>query len=175
MPSGNSQGFTLLELVVAIAIVAILVGWGLPSFQESLRSNRVATSANELIATMSLARSEALRSPQGGRVCTSADGSSCGGGWGDGWIVWTDRNNDNAPTADEVMRYVRAPAQIALTVAADAGSTTVFQFDTRGRLRDGNARNFTLRPQECSPGANQVRTIVVAATGQLRMQRELCS
>ncbi|RDZ29253.1 GspH/FimT family pseudopilin [Lysobacter silvisoli] len=174
MHAQRSQGFTLVELLIAISIVAILLAWAWPSFQDSLRSNRVATSANELIATMSLARSEALRSPQGGRVCTSEDGLRCGGDWSKGWIVWTDRNADGAPAGDEVMRYVPAPAQVDLSASANAGSATQFRFDARGRVADGNAREFVLQPQQCQSGAEQVRRIVLAATGQLRLRRAAC-
>src|SRR5690606_7896913 len=96
MSRRNFAGFTLLELMVVIAIAAILLALALPSFTSTLRSNRVATSTNELLATLSLARSEAVRNTRGAGVCTSADGGACGGDWDSGWLVWGDSNGNGA-------------------------------------------------------------------------------
>lgn len=168
------RGFTLIELMVTIALVAIVLALGLPNFQQAIRSNRVATSANEMLAALSLARSEAMRSPLGGHVCASANGTSCGGGWDDGWMVWTDRNNNKSPQSDEVLRYVGSPSQIDVSATNATGSANEFVFDLRGRIKDGGLRRFTLQPSECSHGATQVRVINLAATGQTRMERQSC-
>ena len=52
MPPDRQSGFTLIELMVTIAVLAVLLAWGLPNFQNSLRSNRVATSTNEVLASV---------------------------------------------------------------------------------------------------------------------------
>lgn len=168
------RGFTLIELLVTIALIAIVLAIGLPNFQQAIRSNRVATATNELMAAITLARSEGMRGQGGGNVCTSPDGIACGGDWNDGWMVWTDRNRDDAPSSDEVMRYVRAPEQIAIAASAGSGSLKAFKFDLRGRLDDDALRGFTLQPSECSAGAGQVRSIRIAVTGQIRMERDAC-
>jgi len=168
------RGFTLIELMVTIALVAIVLALGLPNFQQAIRSNRVATSANEMLGALSLARSEAMRSPLGGHVCASANGTSCGGSWDDGWIVWTDRNNNKSPQSDEVLRYVSSPNQIDVSATNAMGNANEFAFDLRGRIQDGGLRRFTLQPSECSHGATQVRVINLAATGQTRMERQSC-
>lgn len=85
---GESRGFTLIELLVTISVMAILAALALPSFQQTLRSNRVATTTNELLASLALARSEAIRNTHGAAMCPSADGASCGTDWGQGWLVW---------------------------------------------------------------------------------------
>lgn len=175
MRGQRARGFTLIELLVTISLIAIVLALGLPNFQQAIRSNRVATSANEMLGALTLARSEAMRSPQGGRVCTTRDGSSCGGGWNDGWMVWTDRNGNNTPQSNEIVRYVRAPDQIDVSASNQAGRATDFVFDLRGRPKDGGVRRFTLKPSQCQSGAQQVREIVVAATGQTRMERKSCS
>ncbi|MBT2745419.1 MULTISPECIES: GspH/FimT family pseudopilin [unclassified Lysobacter] len=174
MRERGMRGFTLIELMVTIGLVAIVLALGLPNFQQAIRSNRVATSANEMLAALNLARSEAMRSPLGGRVCTSTDGLSCGGSWKDGWMVWTDRNDNKTPQSDEVLRYVAAPPQIDVSASAAAGNANAFAFDLRGRLKDGGLRRFTLRPSECSSGAQQIREITLTAVGQTRMERKSC-
>lgn len=57
----RQNGFTLVELMVTVAVLAILSTIAYPSFQSTIRSNRVATTTNELIASLALARSEAIK------------------------------------------------------------------------------------------------------------------
>ncbi len=65
-PGRNQKGVTLLELLIAIVVIAILVTWAVPNFQETIRSNQVAAQNNELIGLIHLARNEAIRrNPQG--------------------------------------------------------------------------------------------------------------
>lgn len=62
----RQNGFTLVELMVTVAVLAILSTIAYPSFQSTIRSNRVATTTNELIASLALARSEAIKNTRGG-------------------------------------------------------------------------------------------------------------
>src|SRR5690606_27267414 len=97
---------------------------GLPSFQGSLRSNRVATATNELMSSFALARSEAIRSPGGAAICSTEDGTTCGGDWNDGWMVWIDMDGDGLPTGanDRVLRYIETNSKLDVTMAADGGA-----------------------------------------------------
>ncbi len=70
----RADGFTLVELMVTVAMLAILSAIAFPSFQSTLRSNRVATATNEMIAAIALARSEAVRNNRGSSICASSDG-----------------------------------------------------------------------------------------------------
>lgn len=96
----RSRGFTLVELMITLALAAIILSLAVPGFQDIIRNNRAATQANELVAALGLARSEAVR--RGARVslCPSTDQASCTGGtdWADGWIVFLDTAaNDASP------------------------------------------------------------------------------
>lgn len=163
---GEMAGFTLVELVIAVAIVAILAALALPSFQSSLRSNRAATATNEMLASLSLARSEAIRNNRGASICASADGAVCSGDWNDGWLVWADTNRDNDVNAGEtVIRFSRGSDR--LEVGSSAG---VLRFDSRGRRivpAGAVIETITLQPDECG-GANYRRTLLVNASGQVR-------
>ena len=167
----RTAGFTLVELMVTIAIVAILAAIAFPNFESTMRSNRVATTTNELIASLSLARSEAIRNPTGAAVCPSANGTSCdgAGAWGDGWVVWIDLNNDGAiNTGERVVRYVQAKNRIAV-----GGASNPIRFDSRGRVV-GGARTLSVEPDECPSDADLKRNLTVSATGQTRSERTTC-
>ena len=113
MSKPTQQGFTLIELMVAIAVLAIMLAIGLPSFQGSLRSNRVATSTNDMLAALSLARTEAIRNTRGSAVCASADGLACDGEWDQGWLVFSDTDRNGALNAGEViLRYITPTGQV---------------------------------------------------------------
>ena len=167
MSRRHPTGFTLVELLVVIAIAAILLAIALPSFQGTLRSNRVATTGNELLASLSLARSEGVRSTRGGGVCASEDGATCGGTWNSGWIVWTETNGDGTFNAGEtVVRYSQAKPRLVLTSAVNT-----IGFDGRGRAV-GGAQTIQLSPEGATA---PVRCLRVVITGQTRVIQGACT
>lgn len=172
----GDSGFSMVELMVTVAIVAILAAIAFPSFESSLRSNSVATASNELNGGLALARSEALRNPAGAFICSSTNGTTCGGDWNDGWIVWSDINGDGALTAaDRVLRYVVSNDRLTTTAtAAGPGATTSLRFDRRGRLL-GGGRTITMQPASCPAGVELVRQFSVLPTGQVTVLRSACA
>jgi type IV fimbrial biogenesis protein FimT len=91
------RGFTLIELLVVLTISAILLAVGVPMFQESIARMRTTDAASSLVASIDLARAEAIRRGQRVFLCraTSTAPTACAsaGDWADGWVVWT-----NVPT-----------------------------------------------------------------------------
>lgn len=159
-------GFTLIELLVTISIMAILLAIALPSFQGSLRSNRVATTSNELLASLSLARSEGIKSTRGGGVCASANGSSCGTDWNQGWMVWTEKDGDGVYDNNEtVVRYSQGKPRLRLT-----GSAATVSFDGRGRTTGGAASIGVVPEGVTTP----VRCVQINITGQARVKPVAC-
>lgn len=159
-------GFTLLELMVTVSIAAILLALALPSFQSSMRSNRVATATNELLASLALARSEAVRNTRGAGLCTSADGASCGGGWNSGWLVWADPNGNGVVDAGEtVIRYSQGKASTVIT-----GSATSIAFTPRGRAA-GGLQTISIVPSDATTPA---RCVTINVTGQTRVAQTAC-
>ncbi len=162
----KSDGFTLIELLVTISVVAILAAIALPSFQTSIRSNRVATTTNELISSLSLARSEGIKSTRGGGVCASADGASCGANWNQGWMVWTERDGDGVYDANEnVVRFSQGKPQLQVT-----GSNSVVAFDGRGRIV-GAARRIGIVP---TGTATPARCLQISITGHTQTDAGAC-
>src|SRR5262245_55489555 len=88
----GSAGFTLIELMVAIVILAVLLALAAPSFNNASLSGRLNGFANSLVAAAQVARSEAIKRNSTITVCASSDGSNCDNGidWEQGWIVKTE-------------------------------------------------------------------------------------
>ena len=169
------RGFTLMELMIAIAIVGVLLGLAWPSFTAMLESNRLAAASNSMIAGVNLARSEATRSNLAGGLCPSADGATCGNDWSAGWLVWNDRDMNNAKDANEpAVRYFQGnPAQLTL---GSALPVPVIVFDRRGRMAAPAANVvLTAKAVGCASGAvNKQRTLTVTRAGQVRIQKANC-
>jgi type IV fimbrial biogenesis protein FimT len=88
-------GFTLIELMVTIALAAIILTQAVPSFNALVQNNRLISQKNEFISTLNLARSEALKRGTRVTVCASTDQTTCDtADWEQGWIVFSDRNAD---------------------------------------------------------------------------------
>jgi type IV fimbrial biogenesis protein FimT len=83
------RGFTLIEAMVAITVLAVLLAIAVPSFKDASLSSQLRASASDLAASAYLARSEALKRNAVVTLCMSADGATCAGsgGWEQGWII----------------------------------------------------------------------------------------
>lgn len=96
----RGDGFTLIEMMVTIGVGAILIGLAVPSFMNTIQDAHMTSAANELIASMQLARSESVKRHIAVTVCHSGNANTnaptCGGdGWQDGWIVFVDGTDAN--------------------------------------------------------------------------------
>ena len=111
-------GFTLVELLVAIAVAAIVLTLGVPSFERVIERNQLTANINELVASLNYARSEAVRRNQRVSICHSNDGTSCSGAdFEDGWIIFEDldEDGDRDNPADTILRvHSTLPQNISL-------------------------------------------------------------
>src|SRR4030065_326257 len=94
----QGHGFTLIELVVAMAVAAILVTVAIPNMRTFIQNGRLNTQANDLIGDLNLARSEAIKRRSGVGICKSTNGTACagGGGWREGRALFVDINKNGA-------------------------------------------------------------------------------
>lgn len=103
----RQEGVTLVELMVALAVAAILAAIATPSLRDFVQSNRVAAANNALITALHQARGEALRRGRQVAVCASANQRNCSGSsdWSTGWVVFEDRNASGVPSAPNDAQY----------------------------------------------------------------------
>jgi type IV fimbrial biogenesis protein FimT len=108
----RERAFTLMELMIVVALIAILAAMAAPSFNEIIKNNRLTSQVNDFIASINLARSEAIKRNQNVIICRSANGTSCAAsdGWEQGWVVYADANNNTDLDVGEELRIYPALA-----------------------------------------------------------------
>lgn len=160
--SGRASGFTLIEMMITISVVAILLAVGLPSFRSIIQNSRSAALATDLTSAINLARAEAVRRSEAVSVCPSTNGTACGGTWNDGWIV-------RVNSGGEVLRVWEAleGGQITQTPAAN----TALEFGALGQLTSG-AGSFLASVNGCI--GERARALAVNAAGRVSVNRDDC-
>ncbi|MGH8279017.1 MAG: GspH/FimT family pseudopilin [Gammaproteobacteria bacterium] len=92
-------GFTVVELLTTLAIVAILGGLAVPSFNFLVQKNRALATVNELHTAINFARQSAITRNSYVALCKSADGRRCNHSlpdWNSGWLIFDNLNRDSA-------------------------------------------------------------------------------
>jgi type IV fimbrial biogenesis protein FimT len=158
----KSQGVTLIELIVAISIVAILLSVAIPSFSSAIRSTRLTTYANELVASLNLARSEAVK--RGVQVSVKRKGST-NNNWDSGWDVFTDLDGDGVlDTADTLLKTYPALTNGFTLRTGTAGYQTFMAYLPSGLGLNASSDIFRL----CASSGDTMnsRSIAINALGQ---------
>ena len=159
----RQQGFTIIELMITVAVVAIVAAFGIPSFNDVVAKNRIVSSINEFHQGLRLARMEAVKRNANVVFCASSDHASCTGGWGSGWLIYQDADGDGGVDSNEIIRVGDAVhTGYALTYS---GTGSVLTFGSRGIL-SSDGGTFKL----CDPEgkAQRARGIILLTTGSTR-------
>jgi type IV fimbrial biogenesis protein FimT len=138
------RGFTLVEVMVVIAIIAILTMIAAPSFKSMIQTSSMRSAVNSFLADMRYARSEAMR--RGGNIvlcrsdnpeaatpsCSTASGTN---GWVSGWVIYADQNSSGAIDSGEVLR-VQGPINSidSIMQTSSGGARNSLEFTATGRF-----------------------------------------
>jgi len=168
------RGFTLIELVIILAIAAILLGLAGQQFKALLRSGRLAAATNDMFAGLLLARSEAAKRNARVVLCKSADGVACAtaGGWEQGWIVFQDTNNNGLREAAEAVLLRGQPLSATVTATGNQNVSRYVSYAATGstKLINGGFQAGTITFCEHLAAAD-ARQIILSAVGRPRMQK----
>lgn len=165
-------GFTLLELMITIAVLGILLGVGVPSFMGVIHTNRLATSTNELVTALHAVRTEAIKRGHRVTLCKSPDGNACttNGNWSQGWIIFDDPNhNASVDTGETILRVGQAaPAGITITGNDSVTNYASYASDSTAKLTTGAFQAGAIRIRMDSNWVTKnVRCLTINASGRL--------
>jgi len=159
------QGLTLIELLIVLAVIAILSGISIPGMQRLLFETTSTASANQIAGLVRYARNEAVFRNTSVTLCPSSNGISCTNSeWQGGVLMFTDRNqNSKIDDDDAVKRFVR-PFLTSGSLRWRSLRNKV-QFNSRGMAR-GTIGSFVYCPEnnEARMGAS----LVLSLQGRLR-------
>jgi type IV fimbrial biogenesis protein FimT len=163
-------GLTVIELLVVVAIVAILASLATPSFTNSLLRNRATAEVNQLAGDLQFARAEAIKEGQTVTICTSSNGTTCqmSTNWNGGWIIFSDANGNQKVDTGETILRAQKKWLSADTFAADH-SISAITFSSDGlALNLPGAVTVTLHttPQE----SYSTQCLILNVIGHLQIQ-----
>ncbi|PLY17285.1 MAG: hypothetical protein C0631_00025 [Sedimenticola sp.] len=163
------SGFTLVELIVTIAIAAIILTIGIPSFRTLIANSTVTSEVNQLVAYMHLARSEAIKRGRNAVLCATSDGQTCSKSieWQHGFMVFADLNKNRTKDADDVILTVHQPKEKRiriLSAKSNYGRKTISYYPS------GMSPGSTATIEFCdSEGIGTSKAVIVSNTGRPRV------
>ncbi len=139
----QNSGFTLIELMITLAVLAVVLGIAMPAISDFAIKQRVSSQANEMMLSLAFARSEAVKLNRDVRIMPL---TAAANGWGDGWCVGPD-TIDNCSHAD-VVRLFSSINGVSITSSGIANPpVVVFR-------RDGTSTQNQVRLKVTSPNLN---------------------
>jgi type IV fimbrial biogenesis protein FimT len=171
-------GFTLVELMITIAVMATILSIAIPSFTSLISSNAIASQSNHFSGAISLARSEAIKRNTSVIICKRANlACTTTGQWEDGWIIFADSDNDDTLDSGEEIRYIDA-LKNNYTLRPSAATTHWLAFQSDGKVETNVSGIFSgVTFRLCGPDADNAasRAISFNVIGQAKLAKGTAS
>lgn len=172
------QGFTLIELMITLAIAAIVLAIAVPSFKTTILNNKSVALGDEFAQALNFARSEAVKTKKRVSICASSDGATCTGGWSDGFIVFEDQaatDTDGSITLGTVYKiWPKLSAPGTFSVKRNTTDASFIRYTALGTLApiSNETINASLKLTGCTGKA--ARKISVNLSGFVSVQSDDC-
>ena len=181
IPRKNSlhEGVTLIELLMTIALLAIILAIAVPGFETLSKNNRLRNQTNDFYTSLALARNEALKRFSRVTLCPSANGLRCtpGQGWEQGWIIFNDIDDDGEPgDPGESVLYVGSRLSGGNTLRGNRSVSSYISYIGNGYSRKTNGAFQAGTLVLCDDrGLSEGRAIIISSTGRPRVVRAVDS
>ena len=162
-----SAGFSIIEIMIVLAILGIIVAMAAPSLRDFIRTNRLTTTSGSLSADLAFARNESIRRNQSVLVCRAEGCGSTGTNWAAGWLICYDNDANGACDASTDTNPNPIRQRGALPTGLDlTGPSVNLEFHPNGRQGTvGSAAVAFALTGSWTSGANNTYTHSVANTG----------
>jgi len=168
--AGTAQrGFTLIEMMVAVALTGLLLSMAVPALQQFTSNARQTSTINDFVSSMHIARSTAVTTNFRTTICASSNGVSCEAvSWDQGWIVFSDRDSDQAVGNDETIVASSDGADGLDIQSAEFGQFLMYRPNGRVMTASaaGNSGQFTVCD---SRGSEHAKVLIVDLSGRPRL------
>ena len=163
------KGFTIIELMITLALVSVLVTFGIPGFSGLMERNQLTTGINKFVSSLSLARSEAIKRNQRIGLCASSNGEQCADvGFENGWLVYVDNNQNNNRESDEELIWVVSKYGNNFTLRGSSGYENTIFYLPSGRIATNVNGNIRL----CKDNdVKKARMLNLITTGRVQQAR----
>lgn len=162
--NARQAGLSLIEMLIVLSILGIVLGFALPAMGQFGERQRVVAAHNQLLASFSQARMQAIVARAPTVVCPSVDGRQCaaGGVWEAGWISFIDRNRNGTLDAIDTLLQHENIGVDGLRVRSSVGRPAL------NFLADGRSPGSNLTLKLCGEDLRPLGAIIVNNTGRAR-------
>lgn len=177
--SRDSAGFTLIELVVALALLSVLLAAGSSALMGLLNDVRQSAVANNFLSELAMARTESIRRGRRVVVCRSSDALSCAnsGDWGQGRLIFEDVNNNGSRDPSERIVFYENSVGNGWKMRGNTSVAAYVSYHPLGRthLISGAFQAGTITLCKYSSVPTRVTEIVISSSGRPRTQSKVIS
>lgn len=169
----SSRGFTLIELMIALGLSALLLSMAIPALDQFTTSAKQTGAINDFVSSMHIARSSAITTNFRSTVCASSNGTNCEAvAWDEGWIVFGDRDSDQTVDNDERIIAVSGAIEGMSIQSAEFGGFLMYRPNGRVMTTSatGNSGQFTVCDNR---GSAHAKVLIVDLSGRPRLSQYL--
>jgi type IV fimbrial biogenesis protein FimT len=167
------QGWSLVESMVVLTIVAVMLAWGVPSFLTVIQQTRLSAATHDFTTSMALARSEAIKRNARVVMCVAASESACSpsGPWSQGWLLFQDVNSNGALDDTEQVIAYQQPLHAGLLIKGNMPVSKYISYTGTGRshMLSGAIQMGTVSICHRASTGIDGRSIVINAVGRPRV------
>lgn len=167
----RSQGFTIIEIMISVMILAALAFLAAPAMRDLIQKNKIEVTSTSIMRSIVAARSEAISRNQPVVMCSSTDGATCStGGWDEGWISYADVDDDSTlDVGEEVFGVFQVVDPV--TVRSTAFNPNIMSFNSDGTLD----QVVSFRACGSDADTENAYTVSISVTGRPRSSKGTAS